>query len=103
MGLFDFLRKKNTDAPLANNLDAGTTPAADATEVAATGTTAAEPAAAAAKSEEYVIKSGDTLSKIAKHYYGDASKYMRIFEANQDVISDPNKIFPGQKIHIPMD
>ncbi|MEM7431931.1 MAG: peptidoglycan-binding protein LysM [Pseudomonadota bacterium] len=51
----------------------------------------------------YEIKSGDTLGAIAKEHYGSAGKYMRIFEANTDIISDPNKIYPGQKIRIPMD
>ena len=49
----------------------------------------------------YEIKSGDTLSAIAKHFYGDASQYPKIFEANREVIKDANKIFPGQKIRIP--
>jgi nucleoid-associated protein YgaU len=53
------------------------------------------------KVEYYIIKSGDTLSKIAKQYYGDANQYSRIFEANREVIKHPDKIFPGQKIRIP--
>ena len=56
-----------------------------------------------AKVEYYTIVSGDTLSGIAKKYYGKANAYMRIFEANREVIQDPDKIFPGQKIRIPMD
>jgi nucleoid-associated protein YgaU len=51
--------------------------------------------------EFYEIVSGDTLGAIAKRYYGNASKYMKIFEANTDILSDPNKIYPGQKIRIP--
>jgi nucleoid-associated protein YgaU len=51
--------------------------------------------------EYYVIKSGDTLSKIAGQYYGDAGKYQLIFEANREVIKNPDLIFPGQKIRIP--
>ena len=53
--------------------------------------------------EFYVIQKGDSLSAIAKHAYGDASAYPRIFEANREVIKDPDKIFPGQKIRIPKD
>lgn len=49
----------------------------------------------------YVIQSGDTLSKIAQQFYGSATKYSRIFEANREVIKDPDLIFPGQKIRIP--
>ena len=55
------------------------------------------------KAEFYEIVSGDTLGGIAKKYYGNAGKYMKIFEANRDIISDPNKIYPGQKIKIPLD
>ena len=54
------------------------------------------------KSEVYEIVSGDTLGGIAKKYYGNAGAYMKIFEANRDIISDPNKIYPGQKIQIPL-
>ena len=45
--------------------------------------------------------SGDTLSKIAKQVYGDANAYMKIFEANKPMLSDPNKIYPGQSLRIP--
>ncbi len=55
------------------------------------------------KGEIYEIVSGDTLGGIAKKYYGSAGKYMKIFEANRNIISDPNKIYPGQKIRIPLD
>jgi nucleoid-associated protein YgaU len=55
------------------------------------------------KVEYYEIVSGDTLGGIAKKFYGKASQYTRIFEANRGVISDPNKIYPGQKIRIPLD
>ncbi len=61
-------------------------------------TTSAAPAAA---SRYYTIESGDTLSKIAKEYYGDANAYNKIFEANREVIGDPDKIYPGQRIRIP--
>jgi nucleoid-associated protein YgaU len=49
----------------------------------------------------YEVKSGDTLSAIAKQFLGDANAYPKIFEANREVIKDPNKIFVGQKIRIP--
>jgi nucleoid-associated protein YgaU len=51
--------------------------------------------------EYYEIASGDTLSKIAKRFYGDANAYPKIFEANREVIKDPDLIFVGQKIRIP--
>jgi nucleoid-associated protein YgaU len=47
------------------------------------------------------VQAGDTLSKIAKKYYGDASLYMQIFEANTDILKDPNLIKVGQKLKIP--
>lgn len=53
--------------------------------------------------EYYEIVSGDTLSAVAKKYYGKSSAYRRIFEANREVIKDPDKIYIGQKIRIPID
>ncbi len=49
----------------------------------------------------YVVQSGDSLSKIAKTYLGDAMAYPAIFEANREVIKDADLIYPGQKIRIP--
>ncbi len=49
----------------------------------------------------YEVVSGDSLSKIAKHEYGNANEWKRIFEANKDILKDPDKIFPGQKLKIP--
>lgn len=73
-------------------------------KVVADGLTAPEPPPEeVSKDEFYEIVSGDTLGAIAKRYYGKASAYMRIFEANREIISDPNKIYPGQKIRIPLD
>ena len=54
-----------------------------------------------AEVEYYVVERGDTLSAIAKEFYGNAMEYPKIFEANREVIQDPNLIFPGQKIRIP--
>jgi nucleoid-associated protein YgaU len=55
----------------------------------------------AAQGSTYTVKSGDTLSKIAKEQYGDANAYMKIFNANKDQLSDPDKIKPGQVLKIP--
>lgn len=49
----------------------------------------------------YVVVSGDSLSRIAKREYGDANLWKRIFDANTDLLKDPDKIFPGQKLKIP--
>src|SRR3954468_17166335 len=50
----------------------------------------------------YTVKSGDTLSKIAKEHLGDANAYMKIFDANKDQLSDPDKIKPGQVLKLPV-
>ena len=58
--------------------------------------TVSEPA-----SQFYTVVSGDSLSKIAGKYYGDVKKYDAIFEANKPMLSDPDKIYPGQVLRIP--
>ncbi len=55
----------------------------------------------AEEAEYHTVVSGDTLSKIAKEYYGDANAYMAIFEANKPMLSHPDKIYPGQMLRIP--
>ena len=57
-----------------------------------------EPAPAA---QFHTVVKGDTLSAIAKKYYGDASKYPQIFEANKPMLAHPDKIYPGQSLRIP--
>ena len=57
--------------------------------------------AAAPVGKTYTVKSGDTLSAIAKAQLGDAGAYMKIFDANKDQLSDPDKIKPGQVLRIP--
>ncbi|WP_058912413.1 peptidoglycan-binding protein LysM [Entomohabitans teleogrylli] len=54
-------------------------------------------------SDYYTVKSGDTLSAIAKAQYGNANAYMKIFEANKPMLSHPDKIYPGQTLIIPRD
>ena len=49
----------------------------------------------------YAVQPGDSLSKISKQFYGDANQYMKIFEANKDKLSDPDKIKPGMELRIP--
>lgn len=51
--------------------------------------------------EYYTVQPGDSLSKIAKEFYGNAMKYPEIFEANREVVKDPDLIYPGQKLRIP--
>lgn len=68
-------------------------------EIKVTGGGGAASGAAAGKT--YTVKSGDTLSRIAKEHLGDANAYMKIFEANRDQLSDPNMIKPGQVLKLP--
>jgi nucleoid-associated protein YgaU len=77
--------KKDDDMPDFSDVQSGASSTAPAAEVYQT----------------YEVKSGDSLSKIAKRIYGSGSEWKRIFEANTDVLKDPNKIFPGQKLKIP--
>lgn len=53
------------------------------------------------ESKFYTVKSGDTLSKISKEFYGDANQYNKIFEANRPLLKDADDIFPGQVLRIP--
>lgn len=65
------------------------------------GSSSETPDSASGGGQSYTVKSGDSLSKIAKHFYGDGSKWNRIFEANRDKIDNPDLIHPGQKFTIP--
>lgn len=81
------------------------TPAPAATTAAPVGATASSTPAAGGDgqwiSRTYTVKSGDTLSKISQEMYGEASKYQQIFEANKPMLSDPDKIYPGQVLRVP--
>jgi nucleoid-associated protein YgaU len=89
----------------------GTAPSQEASEKAALccgnvrGVTSVENLLAvtepAAESQFHDVVRGDTLSAIAKTYYGNAGKYMAIFDANKPMLSHPDKIYPGQKLRIP--
>jgi nucleoid-associated protein YgaU len=59
------------------------------------------PAATAVPLTSYVVVKGDSLSKIAQRAYGDARKWRKIYEANKDLIKDPDLIYPGQSLRIP--
>ena len=59
------------------------------------------PPPAAPSAKTYTVKAGDTLSKIAKEHLGSAGAYMKIFELNKDQLTNPDKIKPGQVLHLP--
>ncbi|MGD8347568.1 MAG: LysM peptidoglycan-binding domain-containing protein [Lysobacterales bacterium] len=61
----------------------------------------ANPPAAAAQETVHTVTSGETLWKIAEERLGDGSRYMEIFEANRDVLENPDHILPGQELKIP--
>jgi nucleoid-associated protein YgaU len=63
--------------------------------------TSEESAPAASPEVTYTVKSGDTLSKIAREYYGDDKHHRLIFEANRDKLNDPDDISVGQELRIP--
>jgi nucleoid-associated protein YgaU len=99
MGFFD----RKDDSPKAkpdfSNVQSGSSttapPPAPAAPTGTTGTTGTS------SSRTYVVAKDDSLSKIAKREYGDAGKWRRIYEANQDIIKDPDLIYPGQTLKIP--
>jgi hypothetical protein len=67
----------------------------------AAGVGAPTAAAASSAGKTYTVKAGDTLSGIAKEHLGSAGAYMKIFELNKDQLTDPDKIKPGQVLHLP--
>ncbi len=85
--------------PNADDITADFTVAQGASQAAAAGASAGSTHAAGGQT--YTVKSGDSLSKISQQFYGDAHEYMRIFYANKDKVSDPNKIQPGMELTIP--
>lgn len=87
-----------------NNITVGTPEPAPVPEVAEAEEVAVAEVAeaeAAVEGRTYTVQSGDTLWKISEAMYGSGNKYMKIFEANTDLLEDPDKIRPGQKLVIP--
>jgi nucleoid-associated protein YgaU len=74
-------------------------PKADFSDVEGGSSSTAPPAPSAART--HTVVKGDTLSKLAKQYYGNAGQWKRIYEANKDVIQNPDLIYPGQTFKIP--
>jgi nucleoid-associated protein YgaU len=92
MGIFD---KKDDKPPQ---------PRPDFSNVTSGGSSTApgpQPTSTIGSGKTYVVVEGDSLSKIARREYGDANKWPTIYEANKDLINDPDLIFPGQKLKVP--
>ncbi len=83
--------------PKADDILADFTVSQGATQAAAVG----GGTSSAQGGQSYTVKAGDSLSKISQQFYGDAHEYMRMFYANKDKISDPDKIQPGMNLTIP--
>lgn len=96
MGIFgDLFGKKEKPRPDFSNVRRG------GSSTAPTPSVGPETSAPSPAGRTYVVVSGDSLSKIAKREYGDAQKWPKIYEANRNIIKDPDLIFPGQELRIP--
>lgn len=93
MGLLDKIMGNNEPAKKADFSDVKSGSSSTAPAPATAGSTTA--------GRSYTVVSGDSLSKIAKHHYGDAAKWHAIYEANRDKIKNPDLIYPGQVLTIP--
>jgi nucleoid-associated protein YgaU len=92
MGIFD----RKDDTPPASKPDFGNVRSGGSSTAAAP-----QPTGTIGSVRKYVVVKGDSLSKIAKREYGDANKWRAIYEANTDLIKDPDLIYPGQELTIP--
>jgi nucleoid-associated protein YgaU len=97
MGIFDRFKRtedKSQGKPDFSNVQGGGSSTARPPAVT-------DPIAGSGAAGTYIVVKGDSLSKIAKEQYGDASKWRKIYEANRDLIKDPDLIYPGQSLRIP--
>ncbi len=103
MGIFDGFGKKKEEKPMADfsNVQSGSSTTAPAPPPAAPWTPSEPTSGTSGSEQSYTVVAGDSLSRIAKRFYGDANKWPRIHEANRDQIKNPDLIHPGQKLRIP--
>jgi nucleoid-associated protein YgaU len=92
MGIFDRKDKPPESKPDFSNVSS---------DGSSTAVAASQSTGAIGSRKTYVVVKGDSLSKIARREYGDANKWRTIFEANKDLINDPDLIYPGQELTIP--
>ena len=104
MGLLDRILNRNQDGkqgqPDFSKVQGGGSSTAPS-PATATATATADPIDGSREGRTYTVVKGDSLSRIAQHQYGDANKWRRIYEANRDLIKDPDLIYPGQSFRIP--
>jgi len=96
--VWDEIKKVN---PAADDITCDLTVDPAAAPPAAAAATASASGSSGRGGRTYTVAAGDSLSKIAKDFYGNAGQYTKIFEANKDKLSDPDKIKPGQELVIP--
>ena len=103
MGIFDWFGKKKEEKPRPDfsNVQSGSSTTSAAPPAAAPAPNRGPTSGTSGSEQSYTVVAGDSLSKIARRFYGDANKWPRIHEANRDQIEDPDLIHPGQKLRIP--
>ena len=97
MSVFDIFDKKGDKPPeskpdFSNVKSGGSSTAPTASQ---------QPTSTFGSGKTYIVAKGDSLSKIAQREYGDANKWRTIYEANRDLIKDPDLIYPGQELKVP--
>jgi nucleoid-associated protein YgaU len=116
MGIFDSFKKKSASSKTEAEPDVieavDSSPATESVSEEPSGPEPAaavepianvepEPAPTDASGRSYTVQSGDTLWNIAEQMYGDGSKYMKIFDANADLLEQPDRVLPDQELFIP--
>lgn len=97
MGIFDKFKDKDEPKPDFSNVQSGSSSTAPRTQ----GTSGSPAAPPERQARTYTVQKGDSLSKIAKREYGDADEWRRIYDANRELIKDPDLIHPGWTLTIP--
>lgn len=100
MGVFDN-KDENTSSGGFSDVTGGSSADSSAAPADFSDVSGGHSSTAPAAAQTYTVKSGDSLSKIAKHLYGDANSWHKIFDANRDKIKNPDLIHPGQVLTIP--
>jgi nucleoid-associated protein YgaU len=99
MGFFDYWKKEKAKPDFSNVRSGGSSTASPPAPLPQAD--GAPSPADSVETQLYVVVKGDSLSKIATGQYGNAQKWRRIYEANRDLIKDPDLIYPGQQLRIP--